>query len=207
MRYESMLGATYGRLKVTGFFERGGRVHCRCLCSCGQETSARASHMLRGRPSSCGCLQRERARQTQYKHGLSKTTRAYSSWSAAVRRCTDPKDPNWADYGGRGIRICKEWEDFTCFYSDMGERPRGFSLERKDVNGPYSPANCVWIPYRDQVLNTRRTVWIEFLGERLTLMQWAQRFGVSRTMLYHRYRTRPTERVFEGLVQHGSRDQ
>ena len=72
------------------------------------------------------------------------------------RRCNSPKDTGYKDYGGRGIKVCQRWNKFNNFLADMGERPKGYSLERIDVNGNYEPKNCKWIPMSEQGQNTRR---------------------------------------------------
>lgn len=71
-------------------------------------------------------------------------------------RCTNPNVKSYKDYGGRGIRVCKRWEKFEHFLADMGERPEGKTLDRKNVNGNYTPANCKWATRKEQAVNTRK---------------------------------------------------
>jgi hypothetical protein len=70
-------------------------------------------------------------------------------------RCQNPKATSYAAYGGRGIRICKRWARFENFLADMGPRPRGKTLDRRDVNGNYSPGNCRWATSHMQRVNQR----------------------------------------------------
>ena len=71
-----------------------------------------------------------------------------------IRRCTKASDPRYPEWGGRGITIDPRWMDFRNFLADMGERPEGMSLERKDNDGPYCHDNCVWVSPHEQQMNT-----------------------------------------------------
>ena len=89
-----------------------------------------------------------------YKHGQAKTA-TYESWCAMKRRCCDKNYRNWKYWGGRGITVCHLWKTFVNFFADMGERPKGLSLDRIDTNGNYEPNNCRWVTHTQQVRNTR----------------------------------------------------
>lgn len=82
--------------------------------------------------------------------------RTYSSWYAMQCRCTDPRNPSWLNYGGRGITVCDRWQDFDTFIADMGVRPADRSIDRIDVNGNYEPSNCRWATVAEQSTNKRR---------------------------------------------------
>jgi len=93
-----------------------------------------------------------------------------SAWENAKQRCFNPNDPDWPNYGGRGITMCEEWRrSFTRFFLDMGERPSPrHSLDRIDVNGHYEPSNCRWATFHQQALNKRaRQGTSEFRGVEL----------------------------------------
>jgi hypothetical protein len=75
------------------------------------------------------------------------------------QRCTNPNNDDYPDYGGRGITVCERWcgkHGFENFLHDMGERPEGKTLDRKNVNGNYCKSNCRWATAHEQRINQRR---------------------------------------------------
>lgn len=91
-----------------------------------------------------------------YKHGLSKSP-SFAVWAGMRKRCLNPNDQAYKNYGGRGIKICVRWSKFENFLKDMGPRPSSkYSLERVNNNKGYTPSNCIWATSLDQLRNTRR---------------------------------------------------
>lgn len=80
----------------------------------------------------------------------------YDIWAAMRDRCNNPRNKQFSNYGGRGIRVCSQWDDFACFVFDMGERPPGFTLDRRNNDGNYEPENCRWVDRLTQSHNSRR---------------------------------------------------
>jgi hypothetical protein len=152
-----LIGQQFGRLIVQDFAGRtNGVTWWHCICDCGKQRDVRAGNLRSGRAQSCGCLKRERGIEASTIHGYCHF-KEYPVWCAMVRRCGNPKDKSFKHYGGRGIIVCQRWqESFELFCSDMGERPPGHTIERKDNDGPYEPGNCVWLPLRLQNRNQRQ---------------------------------------------------
>jgi hypothetical protein len=124
-------------------------------------------------------------------------TPTYFVWRNMRSRCYNENDINFKNYGGRGITICNQWRhDYDTFVDDMGIRPDGLTLERKNSNGNYEPENCRWATYIDQ-LNNRPNFnrIIEFEDQKLTLAQWARQFEITPEGLADRLRRMPLERA------------
>lgn len=110
-------------------------------------------------------------------------------WVAIRARCNNPKNIFYNRYGGRGISVCEEWANsFETFLNDMGPRPDGFSIERKDNDGNYNPANCIWIPLAEQAGNKSTTVWITIRGIKKHLAGWVKITGINRGTLLARFK-------------------
>lgn len=121
-----------------------------CVCECGVERPVDASNLVDGQSLSCGC---QNIGITARTPALKRTS---GSYYLMRRRCRNPKDASYLNYGGRGIRVCDRWlHSFEDFLADMGECPLGYSIERVNVNGNYEPSNCTWIPKADQAKNRR----------------------------------------------------
>ena len=134
-----------------------------CRCSCGNIKSVTPGNLKNPRPekrsTSCGCYQKEQARKAQTKHNFSKTHIHYE-WVAMKQRCYNPNDKGYKNYGGRGIRVCKEWQDsFQAFYKYVSVLPHygelGRSLDRIDNEGDYEPGNVRWATRHEQNTNKR----------------------------------------------------
>lgn len=179
-----MVGKRFNLLTVTA--EEGLRrkeVAWRCSCECGGSTVVGGYALRSGATKSCGCLDSSDAkRRRNTRHGLA-DTRIHRSWMSMLGRCERVTDTAYANYGGRGIKVCERWHVFENFAHDMGPMPNRYTLDRIDVNGNYEPGNCRWASYSEQSKNTRRNRYLEFQGQRKTLSDWADELGVGRTTL------------------------
>lgn len=165
-------GERVGRLLILRKHKEriAGRVAYVARCDCGAEVVRPSGSLYEGGTTSCGCLQSERAAEANVKrtkHGHARadgnrrlTSPEYRSWKAMLERCRNPNAPNFHLYGGRGIKVCDRWlgdEGFPNFLADMGERAKGLTLDRIDVDGDYTPANCRWADAKEQSNNRRST--------------------------------------------------
>jgi hypothetical protein len=115
----------------------------------------------------------------------------YARWSNMRARCYRRTHPNYRNYGARGITVDERLqgypEGFNAFVADMGASPApGMTIDRIDNDGPYSPENCRWVPRREQLRNTRRTVWVTIGDMTMCVADWAQQLGVHPTALKYR---------------------
>lgn len=111
---------------------------------------------------------------------------AYRSWQAMRRRCMVTHDKDYPRYGGRGITVCPEWDRFEVFFADMGERPGGTSIERRDNTLGYCKSNCYWATPLDQTRNRRNAVRVDWAGENLPLKVVCDRTGSSYSTVHSR---------------------
>lgn len=133
-----------------------------CKCDCGKETTKEGRNLRGGLTKSCGCLAKITAIVVHTKHGARSRIKGrpeYQIWASMKDRCGNWSSQSWKDYGGRGIKVCRRWRtSFVNFLSDMGAKPKGFSIHRKDNDGNYDPGNCVWASPKEQASNRRARV-------------------------------------------------
>lgn len=157
-----MVGVEVNGLKVVSFSHKiDSRMYWNCICPCGESCVHNTKHLRlcikNNLKPGCGCT-----RGSLPEHGLSATT-MYWRWNSMHQRCNNPDDAAYPYYGGRGISICDRWkgpalEGLQNFIEDMGHPPEGMSLDRVDVNGNYSPENCLWATRSTQGFNKRISV-------------------------------------------------
>lgn len=194
------LGQRYSRLVVLAHAgrSRAGKLLWQCLCDCGSTCVAPTGALRSGNTKSCGCLSRERAAQRAYErsttHGLSGHP-LYHTWSHMISRCTDPSNADFGNYGGRGISVCERWlvgqggmSGLECFIADVGDRPKGTSLDRVNNNGNYEPKNCRWASRSVQSRNKRTNIVVRVEGKKLCLKDACEAVGANYSTVQYRIR-------------------
>lgn len=181
-----MTGIKYGRLTPIRFKRENGTTLWYCKCDCGNYKWVDGSKVRLGHTTSCGCYKNIATK----KHGMTKT-RIHNIWCGIRYRCEYKKNDHYADYGGRGIRVCEEWhgdDGFNAFYKwAVGSGYEdGLSIDRIDVNGNYEPSNCRWVSQKEQCNNKRNNVLLTVNGETHTQTEWAEITGISPDLIHAR---------------------
>lgn len=186
-------GKSFGKLTVLSFSHfhqtRNHMSVWNCLCICKKECKVAIAELRNGDTVSCGCFRKEIVRPM--KHGLMEHP-LYQVWADLKYRCSNSKAANYSDYGGRGIMVCEEWNDFMPFYnwSLANGYKKGLEIDRYPNNdGNYEPLNCRWATRKQNANNTRRTLYAEINGVKKTASEWAHETGVNHKCISHRIRT------------------
>ena len=149
-----------------------------CICDCGTRKAVRGNDLRLGKSVSCGCSLVDNP--VSRKHGEA-GTHLYMVYHSMKARCYNQNSDDYKHYGGRGICICNEWQDYEKFreWAISSGYHQGLTIERNDVNGDYCPDNCRWITQKEQTRNKRTTVYLTAFGETKTLISWAEEKGVN----------------------------
>lgn len=185
--YENLLGHKYGRLTVIRYYEKrkrqsspGYKHYWLCKCDCGNEKVVEAYSLKTGRIRSCGCLNIERITKHNMRH-----TRLHEIWHGMKNRCKNSSCVGYKDYGGRGIKVCNEWQEFIPFaewalnngYSD------NLTIDRIDVDGNYEPSNCRWATMKEQGNNRRNNRRVIYHGVSYTISELSDKTNVPYSKL------------------------
>jgi len=191
-RAKDITGLTAGYLTAMRYIGSDGRrslweVKCRCGKLLTMAASDLGKLVKNDNRSSCGCMRKATISERNTKHGMSAHP-AYWVWRSMNDRCRLPSHHAWANYGGRGIKVCATWQtSFDVFWADMGPTySTGLTLERVKNNCGYSPTNCVWATCKVQNANRRDNRKLNTPKGRMILAEAARQFGVKYTTLLWR---------------------
>ena len=194
-RVHDLTGLRFGKLTVLGMDsqQETRKTYWNCICDCGNIKNVRSDGLLSGSVKSCGCLKKSQDRinlAANHKHKQS-GTRLYQIWQGLKGRCYNPHNARYARYGGRGIKVCAEWEnDFSAFYSWAMEH--GYSdaltIERIDNDGNYDPDNCMWATAKQQARNRKSNIEIKIGNATKTLTEWCEIFQLDYGTVNMRYK-------------------
>lgn len=209
----NLTGLRFGRLLVQAFVKvdhgKDGKHPqgsiWRAICDCGTVIETKSIHLRSGATKSCGCAKLQKWKAFITKHGESSPlTPEYRAWNAMLKRCRPGKSVSQY-HGDRGIKVCGRWKrSFDNFLSDMGRKPSSrHSLDRKNTNDGYAPANCRWATPSEQQRNRRDNVTIKISDETMSLYEWSQRSGVEPFRIYMRLRRgwEPRRAVFKAVLR------
>lgn len=193
-----LTGQRFGRLKVIKRVPglKYGYAKWLCICDCGAHIVLPSRSLISGNTKSCGCLKIELSvrkvekyrKENVHFHG-DRDRRLANIWAGMRYRCFSPTSKLYQNYGGRGITICQEWDDFYSFqkWAFSSGYSEHLTIDRIDVNGPYSPENCRWVTLKRQARNKRETIYLTLDGIQKPMADWADEIGVSWSTLHTRY--------------------
>lgn len=192
-----LTGKKFGRLtvirKIDNCAQLNGKRHSMwlCKCDCGNIKPYFACNLKRGTSTSCGCFQKEQLSKRRTLHGgWANREKLFGVWCGIRKRCNCKTDSHYADYGGRGISICSDWDDYNEFrsWALSNGYVDGLSIDRINTNGNYEPSNCRWATNRDQQNNRRSCIYITFNNETHTLKEWSRIRNINYSTIYQRYK-------------------
>lgn len=156
----------------------------RCVCDCGASIVAIGAQLRSGNKQACGVKGHFAKSPIYAATRLERTT-----YYGMLQRCYDTSAPGYKNYGAKGIRVCARWRaSFENFLADMGPRPSAkHSIDRyPKQDGNYEPKNCRWATAKEQARNREGVVYVDYLGQRISVAEYAERAGVGAGMLHNR---------------------
>lgn len=191
-KHENLSGQRFGRLVALEELGRKspGIYLYKCRCDCGNEVILPSTRLKNGGVKSCGCLHKEQLIERNKNNRIYNTEypRLLQIWRAMKHRCENNRDTAYKYYGGKGIKVCKDWNRFDAFQSWSLEN--GYSdnltIDRKNSEEDYSPDNCQWVDMVSQNNNKCNNKYLEYKGRTQTLAEWCRELD----LVYSRVKAR-----------------
>lgn len=210
-KVEDLTGKTINGFKIVcrEQSEKEG-VYWKFICPiCGGYGMAKRENLKTNK--SCGCLRKKRSsdflKERNTTHGESRT-KLYVCWRNMINRTQNKNNKSYKNYGGRGITVCKEWEDFMAFkeWALQNGYKKGLTLERVDNEKGYNPDNCIWADWKTQNNNKQQSRKETYKGETKTVNQWAEEYDMSyQTLLGRLNRGMTIKQALETPISGGKR--
>lgn len=184
-RFIDLTNKRFGKLIALNPIKISNKYSWECICDCGNKKTILSSNLIRGISNTCGCGKVKIGEKTR-KHGMTKT-RIFKIWAGIRKRCTNPKCFSYPLYGGRGISVSKDWDEFINFYNDMKNGySDNLSLDRINPNGNYEKSNCRWATSKQQNRNRRNNKMIECDGQIKPLAEWSEISNINSSLILAR---------------------
>jgi hypothetical protein len=190
---KDLTGLKYNYLTVISLKERkNSKGYWNCICDCGKECLVEGQHIWTGHTKSCGCYSIKLLKERATTHNLT-SHHLHSIWTNMKNRCRNPKMLMYYRYGGRGIKVCKEWDkSFESFYSWCIENgyEKGLQIDRIDNDGNYEPENCRWVTRSENIRNST-TVKItekeaeEIRNSKLSVKELEKLYNLKKSAIYY----------------------
>lgn len=200
----NIAGQRFGRLTVIERVESPrAQAQWRCVCDCGKETVVRSQDLRNGHTKSCGCygLEVSVSHTPSFSTHKESRSRLYRVWIGMKGRCNNCKNKAYSYYGGRGIKVCQDWDESYALFRDWALAngyQENLTIDRIDVNGNYCPENCRWVSMKVQMNNTRANRRITLNGETKTMAEWSDSTGLSYETIRNRtIKGKPADEVLQ----------
>ena len=196
MSFVRLDGKRFGSLRVIAYHGKNKHKIATwfCECDCGGISIVPSGSLVCGFTKSCGCYGKEHP--SHLKHG-GRGTRLYEIWKGMNERCKTPSSCSYANYGGRGIRVCAEWGDYAAFrdWSIANGYTDRLTIDRIDNDGNYEPSNCRWTTKKQQARNTSRTIYATIFGVKKPFIEWCEILGIDYKTAWQRVRRHNNRKI------------
>lgn len=188
----NLIGQKFGRLTVVSLAKKHDNSVKRywvCQCDCGNIIEVQTSSLISGHTKSCGCYRIYKKKyEYDYENNIPRNDRIKSVWDGIKLRCSNPNCTGYKNYGGRDIKLCKEWENYYNFQKwslENGYR-EDLTIDRINNDKGYSPDNCRWVTMKVQQNNKRNTAYYTYNGETKPFMEWCDLYHLTRDQIAYR---------------------